>query len=510
MNIAIIGAGPAGIISARNAIKAGHSVVLFEKNTRIGGIWNPWSGGAYRNACMQNSRYTFHYTGFPPGDIDEFPGVEQVFRYLSAVAGEDALRESTRLNTEVVSLRKDAGHWVIRCASEGKDTEDIFDRVIIATGELWHPRRPPLPGEENFSGTLITSRDYQEPEAFKGKNILIIGGGVSGADIASDLVPFARSVSLSVKKMGLYLPRQFPTGPNDMMHSYLGRCLLSQMNYEDFIGYLDTMMPDYMQAYRASGLLPDMANNNAVHVNEKIIPNVAAGLIKVKPLAERFTGEGAIEFVDASQEKYDVIITCTGYEMPDYSFIQGFDRTQLYEHFFWTEDPSLAVINPPVDTAGFGAAFPYFDIISQWVMNVFSGKTSLPEKEAMRKWCAEHMASLHVKRFYDSWLETIRIGLLSGLLPDPARDFSRYWNIISSMVKPAYLATPPAFPEHGMMDSLFDFRIARIRILSGLGNDALGYLLKKGDITDAEYRAALEIDPRQSISVHLPYSQTYL
>ncbi|EPT6423913.1 monooxygenase, partial [Shigella flexneri] len=68
-----------------------------------------------------------------------------------------------------------------------------------------------------------------------------------------------------------------------------------------------------------------------------------------------------------------------------------------------TEDPSLAVINPPVDTAGFGAAFPYFDIISQWVMNVFSGKTSLPEKEAMRKWCAEHMASLHVKRFYDSW-----------------------------------------------------------------------------------------------------------
>lgn len=70
--------------------------------------------------------------------------------------------------------------------------------------------------------------------------------------------------------------------------------------------------------------------------------------------------------------------------MPDYSFIQGFDRTQLYEHFFWTEDPSLAVINPPVDTAGFGAAFPYFDIISQWVMNVFSGKTSLPEKEAMR------------------------------------------------------------------------------------------------------------------------------
>ncbi|KAB7703048.1 SidA/IucD/PvdA family monooxygenase [Plesiomonas shigelloides] len=510
MNIAIIGAGPAGIISARNAIKAGHSVVLFEKNARIGGIWDPWSGGAYRNACMQNSRYAFHYMDFPPGNTDEFPGVAQVFGYLSAVAGEDALRESTRLNTEVIALRKTAEHWIIRSISAGDDREEIFDRVIIATGELWQPRRPILPGTENFSGTLITSREYQEPETFEGKNILVIGGGVSGADIASDLVPFAKTVSLSVKNMGLYLPRQFLTGPNDMMHSYLGRCLLSRMSYADFIGYLDTLMPEYMQTYRASGLLPFIANNNAIHVNEKIIPNVAAGLIKVKPQVERFTREGNVEFIDASQEKYDVIITCTGYEMPDYSFIPGFDRTQLYEHFFWVDDPSLAVINPPVDTAGFGAAFPYFDVISQWVINVFSGKSSLPGKDAMRKWCAEHMASLHVKRFYDSWLETIRIGLQAGILPDPAQDFSRYWNIISSVVKPAYLANPPAVPEPGIMDSRFDFRIARIQILSGLEKEALCNLLKKGDITDAEYRAALETDPRQTISVHLPYSQVYL
>ena len=106
----------------------------------------------------------------------------------------------------------------------------------------------------------------------------------------------------------------------------------------------------------------------------------------------------------------------------------------------------------------------------------------------------------------ENWLETIRIGLLSGLLPKPARDFSRYWNIISSPVKPAYLTSPPAAPEPGTMNSLFDFRAARIRILSGLGNDALGYLLKKGDITDAQYRAAVETDPRQSLSVHLPSS----
>lgn len=171
---------------------------------------------------------------------------------------------------------------------------------------------------------------------------------------------------------------------------------------------------------------------------------------------------------------------------------------------------ALAIINPPVDTAGFGAAFPYFDIISQWAINVFSGKSVLPAKEAMRRWCAEHMGSLHVKRFYDSWLETIRIGLQAGLLPDPSRYFSRYWNIISSVAKPAHLARPPADPDPGMMDVMFYFQTARIQILSGLGKDALSYLLKKGDITNDEYRAVVEADPQGSLPADLPYSQVYL
>ncbi|BEH98463.1 hypothetical protein KB20921_12210 [Edwardsiella ictaluri] len=55
------------------------------------------------------------------------------------------------------------------------------------------------------------------------------------------------------------------------------------------------------------------------------------------------------------------------------------------------------------------------------------------------------------------------------------------------------------------MDSLSDFRATRIQMLSGPGKE----LLKKGDITDAEYRAAVKADPRLSLSVHPPYSPIY-
>ncbi|MBA0216173.1 hypothetical protein DMB84_019900 [Pectobacterium aquaticum] len=61
-----------------------------------------------------------------------------------------------------------------------------------------------------------------------------------------------------------------------------------------------------------------------------------------------------------------------------------------------------------------------------------------------------------------------------------------------------------------MIDNMFDFSTAKIQILSGLGREVLSHLLSKGDITDAEYRAAVGKEPQESISAYLPYSQIYL
>ncbi len=107
MNIAIIGAGPAGIISARNAIKAGHSVVLFEKNTRIGG--GSGTLGVVALTVMPVCRtLVIHFIilAFPLAismNFREWNRYSDIFRPWPE---RDALRESIRLNTEVVSLRK--------------------------------------------------------------------------------------------------------------------------------------------------------------------------------------------------------------------------------------------------------------------------------------------------------------------------------------------------------------------------------------------------------------------
>jgi len=88
--------------------------------------------------------------------------------------------------------------------------------------------------------------------------------------------------------------------------------------------------------------------------------------------------------------------------------------------------------------------------------------------------------------------------------------FTRYWNLISSVARSAYFSVSPEKTEPGKMDDIFDFRSARIKILAGLKNESLIYLMNKGDISEVEYRAALATEDKDIIEASLPYSQVYL
>ena len=192
MKLAIIGAGPAGLISARNAIEQGFDVVLFEKLSQIGGIWNPESTGAYLNTYMQNSKDSFHFTSFAYNGDKDFLGVQEVYEYLNEMFTVEGISSVTRLNTEVTALNRTDKGWNVTSVNKQAEISEEFDNVIIATGELWEPKKLECNGLSNFKGEIYSSREYQDPNIFKGKKVLVVGGGVSGADIASDLVSIGR------------------------------------------------------------------------------------------------------------------------------------------------------------------------------------------------------------------------------------------------------------------------------------------------------------------------------
>ncbi|MFI5678195.1 FAD-dependent oxidoreductase [Streptomyces cellulosae] len=509
MRLAVIGAGAAGLTCVKQALADGHEVVCFEKYPDLGGIWNPASGGAYAGVRMQSSRMSMPFSDHPPGFAADFPELTEVQAYLRSYAERFGLLRAVRFGHEVVRVAKEGDDWRVtaRRAAGGEDSV-LVDAVLVANGELWQPRLPagglPAPGT---GVRVLTSPEYRGAADFAGQRVLVVGGGVSGADIAADLAPHAARVDWSVRRRQLFLPRDIGGVYNDALFSYAGRVAVEEVPYAEYLDWLTEWIPEYMGMYRATGLLPQQGFHGAVHVNEKIIPVVHAGGVHPVVAFDRFTDDGRTVLADGTIGRYDAVVLCLGYEAPDYGFIDGLRREDLYEHHFWRHDPTLAVVNTPVDTEAFGTACPYFEAIGGWVLSVLGGKTTLPGPDERAKWCARHMSALRDMRYLDCWLETIRMGLLSGALPDPAVHFRAYWTLVSSQVDPAQLRPGQVPPVPAVYDGRLDLAGLRHRVLAALPEDVRQRLLTRGEIDEADLAAAARVPAGRELAPWLPYRQ---
>lgn len=516
MTVGIIGAGPAGLTSAKQALARGFNVIIYEKQGHLGGIWNKFGSGAYPSVKMQSSKLSFHFSDFlPHKDISDFPSRDEVYRYLIDYADHYKISPHIRYNTQVTRVEKVSNRWQISSTHNTTHT-DLVDIVMIASGELWDANLPASISKQECDIPYRTAKDYKKPEEFTGKRVLVVGGGVSGADIAAELSNYAK-VDWSIRTPRLFLPRMIGSVYNDELFSYVGRIAAQEMPYQAFLSLLDQQIPEYMAIYRQSGLLPTQTINNAVHINDRIIPAVANKAVTVRP-AFQACQKNAVLFSDGQQHQYDEIIFCTGYQLPNYSFVKDFDATDLYEHFIYRHDPSMTVINTPVRTEAFGTACPYFEMIAQYALKTALGELALPDRQSMQTWCEENLKETQPRHFYDCWLETIRLGLMADAIPRPETHFKDYWDLIARSVSPSNLtcsALPNDLNNHlqgtepnqePLLDKQANLETLKVRLLKSLKKDALHYLLKSKQISQAVFQQ-VESSSLEPLDASLPYAK---
>uniref|UniRef100_A0A6T8PNM8 Uncharacterized protein n=1 Tax=Hemiselmis andersenii TaxID=464988 RepID=A0A6T8PNM8_HEMAN len=71
------------------------------------------------------------------------------------------------------------------------------DALIVATGSNHVPNKIDLPG---FSGSLVHSSEYQGPDAYRGRNVLLVGTGESAADVALEVSKVANKVTIWARR----------------------------------------------------------------------------------------------------------------------------------------------------------------------------------------------------------------------------------------------------------------------------------------------------------------------
>ena len=191
----VVGGGQAGLSIAARLTQLQVDTLIVDREQRIGDNWR----NRYHALTLHNQVQVNHlpYMPFPPNWPTYIP--------KDKLAGWfEAYVESMELNywtaTESRGRRattKAEGRWS-RCAAPGDGTKrEMHPRhVVMATGVSGIPNLPDIPTLRNFGGKILHSSQYDDGEAWKGKNVLVIGTGNSGHDIAQDLYSSGAKVTL--------------------------------------------------------------------------------------------------------------------------------------------------------------------------------------------------------------------------------------------------------------------------------------------------------------------------
>jgi cation diffusion facilitator CzcD-associated flavoprotein CzcO len=206
----VVGAGPAGLATAAELGRRSVRPLVLEQANGVGASWR----GRYDRLRLNSSRPFSKLPGarYPRG-TGMFPSRDEVVAYLENYAARNAL--AVRLGTRLERIDRDGGRWLLRTS-----TGDVrADQVVVAGGYDHSPFVPEWPGRDRFRGRLLHSDDYRNPAPFRGQDVLVVGPGCSGMEIAYELADRgARRVWLSVR-----------TPPNIILRSPIGPLLANAM-----------------------------------------------------------------------------------------------------------------------------------------------------------------------------------------------------------------------------------------------------------------------------------------
>ncbi|HEY8656436.1 MAG TPA: NAD(P)-binding domain-containing protein [Candidatus Limnocylindria bacterium] len=395
--VAVIGAGASGLVTARWLLAAGMEPAVFERSPGIGGLWRPDDGLAYPSLRTNTSKQKTAFSELPfDRALPDFPDRAAVLRYLEAYAARSDL---------VRHIRTGSAARAVTPRAEGWDVDgERFDRVVVCTGLFSRPLLPDLPGAEGFDGPIVHTAAYRGPEPYRGRDVVIVGGGSSAADVARELVDVARTVTLALRGPVTFTPRLYRGRPFDHRATRLVRRLPAPLR-----GWLRRRA--ITDEYRRQGAPLPPPFGSRTTPGADVLGLIASGRIVLRPALDGLA-PGRARFADGSTTAANAIVCGTGYAA-EFPFLPAglparvAGALALYRLVFPPDADRIAFVGL---ARVHGPVFPVAEMQARWVAAAFAGRASLPAPALMR---AEIAA--RVERARRQGTDPMRVELLDYL-----------------------------------------------------------------------------------------------
>lgn len=278
-DVIIIGGGQSALATAYFLKRENISFLILDSNIGPGGAWtHTW-----------NSLKLFspkEYSSLPgwmmPPTKETYPSKKEIINYLSEYEKryEFEVKRPFKVNDVIFQEEK-----FIVSTDMGEFTSKV---VISATGNWSGPFIPNYKGIESFQGDQIHSAFYQDADSYRGKRVLVVGGGNSGAQILAEVSKFAETI---------WVTRETPEFlPDDVDGRYLFniatqkyQAMLKGEKIEEAYNLAKIVMVDSVKEARDRNILHSKPPFTEIRNN-------------------------SVFWADGSEEKIDSIIWCTGFK----------------------------------------------------------------------------------------------------------------------------------------------------------------------------------------------------
>lgn len=217
LRIAVVGAGPSGLVSAKYALQNGYECDVFEQTGSLGGNWvyNENTGVDEHGVEVQSSIYkdlvvnipkeimTFSDYSYPITLKESYITHDHVLEYHRSYAEKFGINKHIQYHTRVTRISPvDSDKWLVTVQSMVTkiETSIVYDCVFVCIGRFKYGFIPKIPGQNLFKGSQTHSHVFRTNHPYEGQNVLVVGSHHSGRDISTIICNVAKHVFISCRE----------------------------------------------------------------------------------------------------------------------------------------------------------------------------------------------------------------------------------------------------------------------------------------------------------------------